>query len=279
MYFLFLDESGTAFPTFSAWKNRKQDNVGLLVVSALGVPEAQLPVIDEWFNGIKTNFLGGPTPSSSAAYEIKGSLLYSLRRGESPRQWLPQNRKKYTNLQERVWGGLSPSQLEALEESTFDLLRRVSPTIWTVCVKQDRIYRKYGPKTWNPYYWALTYLQQRAAADVQRKHGVYQLGAFVIDETKNLENPWQFDAFLRVREAVNQTTAWPTSFARYLVNVPLFGCSHLHQPLQLSDVVAHATWKHIIGDDTLGWYPRILPFMARHFSTGLVADAGLTFIQ
>lgn len=283
MYLIFLDESGSPYPDYDSF--RKHCAAGRVppsaplyfVLSAVGLQECHLPVVDEWFTGIRKSFLRAGSDSPSEDYEIKGELLYALRDGRTPVGW---GGSRSRMLRRRaIWQALTPQQLQQLERSVFDLLRRLAPPIWAVAVKQQPIFRRFRSRTWPPYYWALTYLQQRVAHFVQTAHGAYQRALFVADEISTLSTAAQYDRYLQVRQAINTTAAWPVQFDRYLVDVPVLGKSHLHQALQLADVVSHAVWRHIHSNDGLGWFPQIEPFLAKHWSTGDYSNAGLTFAQ
>lgn len=293
MIFVYLDESGSAYSNYLSYyeqylckSEEKKPGTNrpypLFILAALALDECQIPVVDEWFDGIKRNFLGSPGFAAGQEHEIKGSILYALREGREPYEWEPDRKgrkRPYTDAQKRIWSRLSKSQLKELETSLFDLLRRVSPTIWVVVVDQPRIFDKHKEKTWPPLYWALTYLQQRLVHHVQAKYGAYQQALFLMDKTSHLSSAAHFETFLDVREKINRTAVWPVDFRRWLLDVPLAGQSHLHQALQLVDVVAHATGRLVTKRDPLGWFDRVKPFLARHWSTSECENAGLTFIR
>jgi hypothetical protein len=250
------------------------------VLTGLGLQECHLPVVDEWFSGIRRNFLRGGSTTVGLDYEIKGDVLYALRTGRTPGHWKGTRKaKQRQKAQQAAWRSLTPTQLNSLEKSVFDLLRRLSPPVWAVVVKQRPLFERRGSRTWPPYYWALTYLQQRVAHHVQTAHGAYQRAMFVMDETSTLDTAAQYEKYLEVRTRINSTATWPVDFGRYLVDVPVRGKSHLHQPLQLADLISHAIWRHIHGSDPLRWFPQVEPLLARHYTTGHYADAGLTYIQ
>lgn len=278
MYLVFTDESGVVYSTYKKCQNRRQS--ALLVVGAVGIQENQLGLVNSWFADMKCSFFGNKHPRAPQALEIKGSILNSLRRGVTPNEWSSKSRRRaYTKDQKQVWSSLPPTQLRALEESVFDLMQRIKPTIWAVVVKQDKVYQRFKSKTWHPFYWALTYLQQRVLWHVQTNLGTYERGLLVLDENSNLRQGSQFDEFLRVRETINNTASWPAPFGMYLVDVPMFGQSHLHEALQLADIAAHSVWQHVNKTDSLGWFGRIEPLLAHHWRTGKVDHAGLTFIE
>ena len=279
MFLVFMDESGTIYSTYEAYL--KRTGSALLVIGALGIRESQLGLIDQWFQEMKRRFLGSEHALAPRAHEIKGSILYNLRRGTTPSDWIRARRREraYTADQKRIWNALSPHSLEELERSIFDLLRRVKPVVWIIAIKQDKLYGRYETRTWHPLYWALTFMQQRATSFVSAKYGTYERALIMTDENSNLSKAWQYDDFLRTRATINDRTQWPADFDTYLVGAPVFGQSHLHQALQLADIVAHAGWRHVNRDDTLNWYARMDPFLARHWSTGGIENAGLTFIQ
>jgi|GEM_PF-3282282 len=285
MYLVFVDESGSAFSSPEKCFARKQPMPDLFVLSALGIRESQLSLANSWFTDVKTGFLGARPASSlyPQAYEIKASVLYALRTGRAPDDWSsPPSRaakRLYLAEQQAVWKSLSPEQLKGLEMSLFSLIKRLKPTIWVVVVQQDSLYRRHGKKTWHPYYWAMTYIQQRVTAYAQTTFGSYERAAIIIDQNDNLKTSKHFDSFLAIRDRINQTSAWPARFDEHLMSVPLFGPSHLHQALQLPDMASHAVWKAVLKRDSLRWMDQINPFLARHWSTGKIDDAGLTFIR
>lgn len=285
MYLVFIDESGSAFSSPERCFAREQPMPDLFVLSGLGIREAQLSLVNSWFADVKTGFLRARPVTSlhPQAYEIKASILYALLTGKEPANWAAaprrSSRRDYLAEQQAVWRSLSPSQLRGLEDSLFGLLRRLNPTVWVVVVQQDSLYKRYGKKTWHPYYWAMTYLEQRVTAYVQTNFGSYERAAIIIDQNDNLKTARHFDMFLETRDRINQTTAWPARFDEHLISVPLFGPSHLHQALQLPDIASHAVWKGVLKRDPLNWLRKIDPFLARHWSTGVVDDAGLTFIR
>ena len=290
MYVVFLDESGSPYNSFATYNSGYAKKVAkttsgsfppypFFILAALGLQECHLPVVDDWFDGIKKSFLKAPDAVSGPHYEIKGSILYALRERKTPLEWAGMGRKRpYTEAQRDLWGQLKPFELEALERSIFDLLRRLAPVIWVIVVKQADLFRKHGTRTWPPYYWALTYIQQRVVQHIQATHGTYQQALFLMDETSTLRSATQFQSYLSVRNTINATARWPVNFGRYLMDVPVFGKSHLHQALQLADVTAHAVSRHVRKKDPLGWFKQVEPLLARHWTTGDSANAGLTYI-
>jgi len=217
---------------------------------------------------------------SGEQYEIKGSILYCLREGKEPSEWKEKGRKRrYTNEQRRIWQRLDAKQLEMIERSIFDLLGIIRPVIWIIVVKQDKIYRKHRETTWPPYYWALTYVQQRVVHHVQATRGAYERALFIMDENVTLKTAAQFDEYLSLRERINGTAPWPVDFNRYLIDIPAFTKSHLHSALQIADVIAHAAWRRVTNRDRFNWLGRVEALLAKHWRTGTYENAGLTFIQ
>jgi len=287
VFLVFPDESGSLYPSYDSLRNgygrqhivTASSPAAFFVLAAVGIRECHTPVVDDWFAAAKRAFLNSPTAAAGQAYEIKGEVLYSLRRGHPPAGWTGTRRNKpHVDAQRRIWRGLAPAQLREFEGSVFDLLVRLSPVVWAIVVIQRDHYRKHKDRAWHPYHYAMTFLQQRVLHHVQASQGAYQRAMFVIDETSTLRTASQFDDYLAMRERINATASWPVEFGRYLVDVAVFGQSHLHQALQLTDVVAHAVYRHVRNDDPLGWFGRIEPLLARHWATGTPRNAGLTFI-
>jgi len=295
MQLVFLDESGSPYTSYKSFRDgylsdlvaakqgqaQQFPSYPFFVVAAVSLPESQYSTVDDWFRSMKSGYLGAGPEDVGPEYEIKGSVLYALRKGQRPIEWTPGKGRKrpYTTAQKAIWTPLTPNQLTSLETSLFDLFHRIGPVVWVVVVKQAHVYKRYGNKTWPPHHWALTYLQQRVAQHVQANHGAYQQGLFVMDETSTLSTAAQLGDFLRTRGAINSTASWPVNFRRYLVDVPVTGKSHLIQALQLADVVAHAVWRKIHNDDALKWFEGVEPFLAIHWRGGTYKNAGLTFIQ
>lgn len=283
MLFVFMDESGSVYstyPIFHKGYERALDEakaVGkgyppypFFILASMGVQESHLSVADDWFRQVKQAYLGAHGSETDRSYELKGATLYALRLGRKPHGYSPAQMKR--------WGALTAQQLINLENSVFDLLRRLKPTLWVVVVKQAHVYRKHKEKTWHPYYWALTYLQQRVVHHVQARHGGYERALFMMDENSTLRTAAHYDDFLKTRASINITASWPVDFSRYVIDVPVSGCSHLHEPIQLVDFVAHTVWRHVRKRDPLGWFVRIEPFLAEHFSDDTYMNAGLSFI-
>lgn len=293
MIFTFIDESGSAYRdygSFSAQYCSKLQSgtseVGsypYFVLAALAIDESRLPVVDEWFDGIKKNFLGSAGFATGPQHEIKGNILYAYLQGQSLSQWRTsgkRNRRRYLDEQEKIWGNIKRYQIGKLEKSIFDLLRRIAPKIWVVVVDQPSVFLKHGMQTWPPLYWALTYLQQRVVHHVQRHYGVHQQALFLMDQTSHLSEAADFEAFFTVRDAINNTAPWPVDFQRWLIQVPMAGKSHLHQSLQLADIVAHSAFRYVCGRDKRGWFKEIEPFLATHWKNNSdYMNAGLTFIK
>ena len=292
MLFVFMDESGSVYSSYSSFAagyaeslQQVRDTGGnfprypFLILAAIGIPESHLTVVDDWFRQVKSSYLSSDM-DSSRAYEIKGSVLYSLRLGKQPAEWLASRKNRpHIEAQKKIWGALKPAQLLSLERSVFQLLQRLSPTLWVVVVKQADVYRKHKANTWHPFYWALTYLQQRVVHHVQVRHGAYERALFVMDENSTLKTASHFDSFLATRDKINVTASWPVNFTRYIIDVPVSGSSHLHQSIQLVDFIAHAVYRHVRKQDSLDWFPRIEPYLARHFGDRSTKNAGLTFIE
>lgn len=292
MVFVFMDESGSVYSSYQTFHQGYEQALAqaketgenfprypFFILAAMGVPESHLAVVDDWFRQVKRVYLGPRGGEIDRAYELKGSTLYSLRLGKNPTSWMSTGKvRPHIETQKKVWAALSASQLASLEASVFDLLQRLAPTLWVVVVKQAGVYRKYKTRTWHPFYWALTFLQQRVAHHIQARHGSYERALFMMDESSTLKTASHFDRFLATRASINATASWPVDFSRYIIDVPVWGCSHLHEPIQLVDFVAHAVYRHVRSDDSLGWFPRIEPYLARHFSTGSAAHAGLSYI-
>ena len=290
MKLVFLDESGSPLTEYRSYEryldhlraaesgHRSRPPPPYFVLAAVGIRENQLQIIDDWFRDMKQGFLGAGPLQTGPQYEIKGSLLYALRRGNEPLEWQGKGRRRpFVKEQKRIWSKLEHYQLEALERSIFDLFRRIVPTIWIIVVNQHRIYKKHKYRTWNPLYWALTYLQQRVALSVQVEHGSYERALLIMDQSSPLAA--HSEDFLATRETINETASWPVEFGRYLVDAPVMGQSHLIQALQLADLAAHATWQLVFRDDPLRWFDNLKPFLAKHWQTGRYPNAGLTFIQ
>jgi hypothetical protein len=292
MFLVFLDECGSAYRDYSAfyrkYERRIPANPGapmppypFFILAGVGIHECHLSMVDEWFSGIKRRFLRNPEAIARREYEIKGEILYALREGRSPAAWqgARKERKLHIAGQKAIWTSLKAHQLEYLETSIFDLLGRLSPVVWAIVVKQREVFRRHKHATWAPYYWALTYLQQRVLHYVQASRGAYERAMFLMDETNTLSSAAQFDDYLSTRESINSMAAWPVEFGRYLVDIPLFGKSHLHEALQLADVVAHGVWRHFRNSDRLGWFGRIEGLLATYWRTGTYENAGLTVIE
>ncbi|MFQ5810653.1 MAG: hypothetical protein ACE5JM_13650, partial [Armatimonadota bacterium] len=73
--------------------------------------------------------------------------------------------------------------------------------------------------------------------------GAYERAMFLMDETSTLSTAAQFDDYLSTRETINGMAAWPVEFGRYLVDTPVFGKSHLHEPPEavLTPIPAYLT--------------------------------------
>lgn len=284
---VFLDESGSCYKDYSSFAKAEQKKPGggrktssLLIFAAVGFPEHQLSIVDGWFENLRTGFLHAPDLSTGPEYEIKGSILYALRMGWRIYEWEGGGRQRpWTKEQRRIWSSLSDAKLKALEQSIFDLFRRLSPTIWAVAVDQKSLYTRYKHKTYPPAFWAITYLQQRVVHHVQVQCGTYERAAFIMDETSLLRSAESFKCFAETRNKLNTRAAWPCDFSRFIIDIPLFGKSHLHQPLQLADLVAHAVRRRVTKTDPLGWFDSLEPYFARHWRTGSITNAGLTYIK
>ena len=292
MFLVFLDESGSPYRDYARFRRGYEKRLEaavhgpmpqypFFILAAVGVHECHLPMVDEWFGGIRRRFLHNVDDVAKQEYEIKGNVLYALRQGLTPLAWQGGRRSKQSHVpvQRAIWSSLEAYQLRHVEKSVFDLLGRLAPVVWAVVVRQHDIFRKHGPRTWTPYYWALTYLQQRVLHHTQALHGAYERALFLMDETSTLSSAADFDEYLATRDTINKTAAWPVEFGRYLVDIPVFGKSHLHQALQLADVVFHAVWRHVRGADPLRWFDRIEPLLATHWRTRTYWNAGLTVIE
>lgn len=292
MLLVFLDESGSLYTSYSTFQKGYEARLQaakagggpfprypFFILAAVAFPESQYSTVDDWFRAMKGSYLGASPEDSGPEYEIRGSVLYALRTGKQPIEWVRKRKmKSYTLAQKAIWSRLTPGQLAQLELSVFDLFRRIRPAIWAVVTKQAHLYRRYKNNTWPPHYWALTYVQQRVAQSIEAQHGTYQRGLFVMDETSTFSTSAQFGEFLKIRDRINQTASWPVTFRRYLVDVPMMGKSHLIQALQLGDIVAHAIWENAHNTDTLGWFTSLEPLLAKHFRTNQHLNAGLTYI-
>lgn len=290
MYLVFLDESGSPYRNYAsfhdqyekAFKGKGGSSAPQkpFVLAGVGIHECHIAMVDEWFAGIKQQFLGNPGAIAGQDYEVKGEVLYALRQGRTPQSWTGSRkaRKPHIASQKAMWLALKPYQLADLERSVFDLLGRLSPAVWAVVVKQRDHFRKHQARAWPPYYCAMTYLQQRVLHHIQKLRGAYERAMFLMDETSTLSSAAQFDDYLSMRETINSMAAWPVEFGRYLIDIPVFGKSHLHQALQLADIVSHTIWRHVKGDDPLGWFPQVEPLIATHWKTGEYLGCGLKFV-
>lgn len=290
MFMVFLDESGSPYKDYSSFRDGYEDKYRgvpaercpeeYFVLAAVGIHERHTCVVDEWFAGIKRDFLRNPSGKPGQQYEVKGELLYSLRLGLTPWAWqgVRKQKRSYLKAQRGIWQALTEYQLRKLEQSVFDLLGRLTPMLWAVVVNQRDVFRTYGQHTWPPYYHALTYIQQRVLQYVQATFGSYERAVFIMDETSTLSTAAQFDRYLTQRQTINQTAAWPVEFGRYLFDIPLSGKSHLHEALQLADIVAHAIRRHVQDSDPLRWFSRIAPLLQVHWRTGSYQNCGLKLI-
>lgn len=285
MKLFFIDESGS--PVKAPRQVDATSGVRpypLYILAATAIDEKHRHIVEQWISRTKESFFGvRGDRARRPEYEIKGSLLYALRLGRVPPQWggTPKRKKDRAAiaLQKAVWGGLSPSQLEQLEISLFDLFDRIECEIFAVVVDQQSLYAKYGNRTWRPDYWALTYLQQRAVQYIEARWGRYEQGIFIMDEMSNLSHAEHFEQFLKTRREINETTSWPADFRVPLIDMPLPAKSHLMEPLQMADLAVHAIWKHVRKSDSLGWFKRIEHRLATNPRTGDYFGAGLAFIR
>jgi hypothetical protein len=288
MELVFLDESGSAYSSYKTFRTGYESRFEAarrgqgrfprypwFIVAAVSIPESKYSLVDEWFGSLKHNFLKAPPDNWSPEYEIKGAMLYGLLQGRPAKDFTKDNEV----VRRRLWSSLTIRQLQALEEALFGLLPRLQPEIWGVAIRQADVYRRFKTKTFSPHYWALTYIQQRVAQSIQARHGTYERALLLMDETSSLNTSKTFHGFLTTRETINTSASFPITFRNHLIEVPMWGVSHLIPPLQLADVIAHAIHRRMRREDPRKWFSRIEGCLARHWSSGTIESAGLTIIK
>jgi hypothetical protein len=277
VYLFYTDESGRAYkrePVLEALVSPGSTMDPWYALGAVCISERLRPVVDDYFVRMKQAFFPGCDPASEGT-EIKGSRLRNYLYLASTGQWA---RKK---PRDGPWATLQASQVRALADAVFDLLRKVKVTVYVAAIDQRRVYeycRRRGTCMWQSNFHALTLLQQRACQFLEYEQGRSEQGAFILDRHSSLQIERHFMDFLQTRNQINQTAAYPVDFDQLLVEEPLAVDSHVVSLIQLADVITHAVWQGVTKGAGHPWFQAVEPYLVRRWGSETYLGAGLELL-
>jgi hypothetical protein len=225
---------------------------------------------------IKTRFFPGWEGRPWNESEIKGRYLRAARRhlGAGNKPYEPAGYK-----------GLTTTTLNELVRAIGLTFHRFNPIIYLVAVRKNETHARHGAAAHNPIALAYLYLQQRASLLIEDVYGSDEGCIFIADEQYGHERLFTSGTVASVRQqvlgagAIHRQPNFEVIFDKPLwVRTEELPADR--EILQLADVATHLIATAICSNNWTDPWLRdwIMPYVARHWTTGLVWGAGITFI-
>lgn len=274
MKIFYIDEFGSGGMTPAGIKTHPCS-----ALCAFGVAETNRISLANHIGGIKDEFFVGWKTRDWHHSEIKGRYLRSAQRR------LNSGRKPGAPS---GFHGLTTNTLRRLVRHLGLTFHKFRPLIYIVAVHKDQTAKKYGKSRSGPHdpvALAYLYLQQRASLLIEDVYGSDEGCLFVADEQGGHEKLFRNGTVHRLRQVIHgsglmkRSTNFEVIFDKPLwVNKGELPADR--EILQLADVATYFLTTAICSNDwTDPWLTEwILPYVARHWGTGEIWDAGVTVI-
>lgn len=268
MLLFYLDEVGNS--------NLSTSSIAVhpyFVMGAMCINDTQRLSLFRNLSRLKDDFFPGWKGSKWEESEIKGSYLAQaiLRRGQGKEPLRPS-----------FYKALSGPTLEKLVTRLFNIIHRFNPRFYVVGINKDDLIKKSAGSVQPPVGLTYAYLQVRAALLVSEVYGNSEGAIFIADEERNHERLFVGGEISRVREEV-LTTVHRRPDMGVILEKPIWvnrGELEVDREIcQLIDfavyIVGTAMRKGLWGED---WLQKLSPYLARHWTSGQVWDAGITIV-
>ena len=267
MLLFYLDEYGD-----NGLSTRAIEESPFFVLGAMCIRDTQRLSLYEQIRRLKSAFFPGWTSEAWAESEIKGSYLsQSLRRldrGLNPRR-------------PSFYQSLTSERLSALVKELFNIIHRFSPLFYLVAVdKIEQVARYTQPLS--PVGIAYAHLQTRAALLVAEVYGRQEGAIFLADEENQHERLFRRGEMRRTRETIMQNMERPVGIELVLDKPLWINQGELiveREIAQLVDFGLYIVASSIVQDnwnENSEWLRNLSPYLARHWGTGDVWNAGIT---
>ena len=176
---------------------------------------------------------------------------------------------------------LTGESLSNLVDGLFNIIHRFSPLFYVVGVdKSEQVARHENPFPLVGI--TYTHLQTRAALLVAEVYGRQEGALFLADEENDHERLFRRGEISRTREAIMQRMDRPVEIELVLDKPLWINQGELTVEREITQLVdfglyivassiAQDNW-----DESNDWLRRLSPYLARHWRTGNVWDAGIT---
>jgi hypothetical protein len=243
------------------------------IMGAMCIGDSQRLSLFSQLSRLKDDVFPGWKRSAWKESEIKGSYLAQavLRQehGRSP-------------LRPSFYKSLTGSAIERLITRLFNIIHGFNPRFYVVGIDKHDLLRKSSGSVQPPVGLAYAYLQVRAALLVSEVYGRTEGAIFIADEERNHERLFVEGEISRVRDQV-LTTVHKRPDIGVILEKPIWvnrGELEVDREIcQLIDfavyIVGTAMKKGLWNGD---WLQRLSPYLARHWTSGQVWDAGITIV-
>ena len=268
MLLFYLDEYGNSSLSPSSIREHPYFAMG-----AMCIQDTQRLSLFRNLSRLKDEFFPGWRAAKWEESEIKGSFLAQAK--------LRQQEGKHP-LRPSLYRFLSGPAVDKLVTRLFNIIHRFNPRFYVVGIKKDDLIDKSMGSVQPPVGLTYAYLQVRAALLVAEVYGNSEGAIFIADEERNHERLFVGGEISRVREEVLATVHRRPDMGVILEKPIWVNRGELEvdrENCQLVDfavyVVATALRKGSLRGD---WLQQLGPYLARHWTSGQVWDAGITIV-
>lgn len=243
------------------------------IMGAMCISDTQRLSLFRHLSQLKDEYFPGWKMSEWRESEIKGSFLAQAisrqERGKDP-------------LRPRFYKSLRGPTLDRLVTRLFNIIHRFNPRFYVVGIDKNSLLSKGTGSHQPPVGLAYAYLQVRAALLVSEVYGADEGAIFIADEERNHERLFVGGEISRVRDEV-LTTVHRRPNIGVILDKPIWvNRGELVVDREICQLIDFAVY--IIGRAMLkgswneDWLERLSPYLARHWTSGQVWDAGITIV-
>jgi hypothetical protein len=260
------------------------------VLGAMAIKETARLSLKAQLCAVKDRFLPGWQHEDWANSEIKGRYLAQaerrIERGKpplTPPGYRRLHRHRGTGLGRQLDAAATERRLHGLVDAIFNALHGFRPVFYFVAVDKGRLIERYGSAAWSPIATAYAYLQMRAALLVEFVFGSDEGGVFIADEQATHESAFRKGEVRKLRDFLLTRVDHPPNM-EVILDKPIWlqrgQLAADRETGQLLDVALYTVAAAAQDNQWASnpWLDRLLPYIARHWTTGEIWDAGITIL-
>lgn len=273
--------------------NERLDEASLVahpwfVLGAMGIKETARLSLKAQVCAIKDRFLAGWRGEEWAETEIKGRYLAQAKRrieyGKpplAPRGYHRLCRYRGTGAGRRLDVPATEKRLRGFVDAIFNTLHGFRPVFYFIAVDKVALVQQHGSAAWSPIAIAYAYLQMRAALLVEFVFGSDEGGVFIADEQATHESAFRKGEVRKLRDFLLTRVDHPPNMEVILEKPIWLQRGELTADREVGQLVDVALYTVAAAAQTNQWalnpwLDRLLPYIARHWTTGETWDGGIT---